>query len=56
MSIELQQIAVLLAVALVMLLMNLKAGYVWMAVATFAAMVASLGGAVWLVLEWVFLS
>lgn len=55
MTIEVQKILVLVVLAGVMLVMNLKAGYTWVAVFTFACMIGALLGAVWLAVDWVFL-
>lgn len=56
MSLELQKIVLLLLVAVVMLVMNLKAGYVWVAILTFVSMIGALLGALWLTVQWVFLA
>lgn len=49
------QIAVLLAFALALLFVNLKAGTTWLKFVTLWAMVASFAGAGYLIVEWVFL-
>lgn len=56
MSVEVQQIAVLLVFAMALLFVNLKAGTTWLKFVTLWAMVAAFGAAGWLVVEWVFLS
>lgn len=49
------QIAVLLAFALVLLGLNLKAGTTWLKFVSLWTMVAALGAAGYLIVEWVFL-
>lgn len=49
------QIATLLAFAMALLLVNLKAGTTWLKFITLLAMIAAFAGAGYLVIEWVFL-
>jgi hypothetical protein len=51
----LSQIAVLLAFALVCTFVNLKSRSTTLSLITFGGLIASLAGAAWLIVEWVFL-
>lgn len=53
MSAEVQQVAVLLAFALVLLLLNLKAGTTWLKFLSLWSTLAFLGLAGWVVVRWV---
>lgn len=55
MDVVTQQIGVLIAFALVLLLLNLKAGSTWLKLITLWTLIGALGAIGYLIVEWVFL-